>query len=187
MKITTREEALQHNLVRYYTGKPCKNGHNAERFAKRRQCVECNRIAANKRVLQNPELNRIKVKNWAEKNRERAAISAHNNYLKRKAKDHKKILLAKSNWVRDNPQKVNAATAKYRATKSKRTPSWLNAVQKAEIDFTYEYCTALRQCGLDYHVDHIVPLRGKTVSGLHVPWNLQVIPCTDNLVKSNKF
>jgi 5-methylcytosine-specific restriction endonuclease McrA len=55
------------------------------------------------------------------------------------------------------------------------------------MESVYNYCAALRNVGLDYHVDHIVPLRGDNVSGLHVPWNLQVITGAENMSKGNRF
>ena len=78
------------------------------------------------------------------------------------------------------------------ALRSKRTrdatPNWLTPEQRKEILDIYEH---MRDCravtGEAYHVDHIVPLNGKNVCGLHVPWNLQVLPSDVNLSKSNRL
>lgn len=74
------------------------------------------------------------------------------------------------------------------ASKLSRTPKWLSAADKALIRARYaeaKWMTA--RTGIKHHVDHIVPLLGRSVSGLHVPWNLRVIPQRENAKKSNKF
>lgn len=64
------------------------------------------------------------------------------------------------------------------------TPSWLTREQLKEMDAVYMVCSWY---GGTHQVDHIVPIGGKVVCGLHVAWNLQVIPALTNQRKSNKF
>lgn len=82
------------------------------------------------------------------------------------------------NWRVINHGHKNSLTAKYRATRLNATPPWADL--KA-IQYFYDSCPE------GYHVDHIIPLQGKVVSGLHVQNNLRVIPATLNLKKSNKY
>ena len=90
-------------------------------------------------------------------------------------------------WRRANPAKCKAIKAKYRAAKGSATPSWLTDNQFIEIEQFYQKATSqTKVTGVIHHVDHIVPLQGKNVSGLHVPWNLQVLSAHENHKKSNK-
>ena len=88
-------------------------------------------------------------------------------------------------WQKANPEKLAAIAAKRRAAQINRTPAWADL---ETIKLYYEARQAISEAtGRDYHVDHMIPLRGKTVSGLHVPSNLQIIPAEHNLRKKNRF
>jgi 5-methylcytosine-specific restriction endonuclease McrA len=73
------------------------------------------------------------------------------------------------------------AAARRLAKKKKATPSWLTREQLDQIRAVYSEAVRLtKETGIPHEVDHIVPLSGKTVSGLHVPWNLRAIPAVEN-------
>jgi len=91
-------------------------------------------------------------------------------------------------YQKANPAKLNAINAKRRAAKLRATPNWLRSEELKQIEDFYKEAQSLKLAtGQKYHVDHIVPLQGENVCGLHVPWNLQVIPASENLSKSNKL
>lgn len=90
-------------------------------------------------------------------------------------------------WTQDNLARHNQHSAKRRASKLQRTPSWLSETHRRHIGFFYQAAkTITEETGVSFVVDHIVPLQGAIVSGLHVPWNLQVITSSENASKSNK-
>lgn len=81
-----------------------------------------------------------------------------------------------------------ANQAKRRAAKIERTPVWLTQDDLWLMTQAYDIASVRTKLfGFVWHVDHIVPLQGDAVSGLHVPWNLQVIPGRDNIAKNNTF
>ena len=78
--------------------------------------------------------------------------------------------------------------AKRRTAKIKRTPAWLTADELWLIEQAYDLATLrTKMFGFSWHVDHVLPLQGRFVSGLHVPENLQVIPGVLNVAKANKY
>jgi hypothetical protein len=101
---------------------------------------------------------------------------------------HEKKKAYRANYNKLNSDKRNADAAKRRATKVNATPSWLTKEQHLENKEFYVLAQELQWLSNEkLHVDHIVPLRGYNVCGLHVPWNLQILPESMNLSKHNKF
>lgn len=81
----------------------------------------------------------------------------------------------------DNAHKRNNAVKLH-------TPDRLSSAHKAEMEELYALCARMNKAlgGRVYHVDHKTPLRHKNYSGLHVPWNLQIVKATPNLQKGNR-
>lgn len=89
-------------------------------------------------------------------------------------------------WKQNNKGAVNAQTAKRHAAKMQRTALWADL---DKIKAYYDVCSFFNEVNgyIKYHVDHIVPMQGANVSGLHVHNNLQVILATENVSKSNNY
>jgi hypothetical protein len=83
---------------------------------------------------------------------------------------------------------IAAYEAARRALKLQRTPKWLTEVDKERIQNEYKLAALQTKItGKPWHVDHIIPLQGELVSGLHVPSNLMAMLGSDNISKHNNF
>jgi len=113
-------------------------------------------------------------KNYYINNKEKVLKIKKNYCLNNKQKRKQTLILTRLN----NPHTQRAVTAKRRAMKLKATPKFANLNKIKEI---------YKNCPKGYHVDHIIPLQGKNVCGLHVEWNLQYLTPSENSAKSNKL
>jgi hypothetical protein len=121
---------------------------------------------------------------WHERHRD-AVIQRQVVY---REKNKEKIKQLQKNWAMNNQDKIIANIAKRRAAKMQRTPNWLTEEHRKQIEHIYlEAKMREIETGVRHHVDHIIPLQGKLVSGLHVPNNLCVIPATENIRKRNYY
>jgi 5-methylcytosine-specific restriction endonuclease McrA len=184
----TRAEAKATGAKYYFTGEPCKHGHIAPRKTKG-ACVECLKVEWGQAAETRAEYFRaynaseagIEAKQaYYQRNREAVIARAQARPLEEKRVYQKAWKDANQIWVRAD---TKARRRKHRDA----TPPWLTRKQTAEIRQLYQIAiTMTKTTGERYVVDHIVPLRGEAVCGLHVPWNLRVITQDENLKKSNK-
>ena len=146
--IISRKDARERGLKRYFTGRPCTQGHIGEGYTSSGRCVTCTCADA---------------VHWQKNNREesnqRIYLSISRNYPKYAAL-----------WAIHNRRRKGVAR--------QATPDWLDRSLLAPI-----YQNAPK----GYDVDHGVPLKGKDVCGLNVPWNLEAVPASANRAKNNYF
>jgi len=162
-------------------------------------CKSCKKEYNKKYYLKNKEELSEQKKKWYYDNHDRVLEQKKNYYsdnrelIISKVQDYRdnnkdKISTLKSKYQKENRHKTGRLGADKRARKRSRTPKWLTKDQKEQTNNFYWLAQDLRSfTGQDYHVDHIVPLAGKNVCGLHVPWNLQVLPSDINISKGCKY
>ena len=202
MDIITRQEAKERGLIRYFTGKPCKHGHVAERFVANKGCMECMSAGLKEWRKANPERARELKTKWRKNNIIKHRESNRKCAQKRLANDPEGLRSSQrkwreanrehiagkvSKWGEENRHKRCASQAKRRSLKLSASPSWLTPEHHAEIEKMYsEAWRATKLTGVEHHVDLIEALQGKDRCGLHVHWNLQVLSAFENISKGNR-
>lgn len=129
---------------------------------------------------ENKEMYADRWARWAEANRDHLA--------RYRLENNENISAKNKRYYTENKHRYYAWCRQRQAAKNDRTPEWLSEKHKREIEEIYREAIRLQgETGVEHHVDHIIPLQGDNVSGLHVPWNLQVITATENRKKGNSF
>ncbi len=159
MEIISWAEAKQLGLKTYFTGKPCPKNHIAMRRITG-ACLQCQSEYFSKYSKTRPGRTKNDAARWRKAN-------------------PLKFNEGKLDWYKRNPHKFAEYNAKRKAAKLRATPLW--ADMKA-IGVVYQEAA---KKGL--HVDHVLPLQGETVSGLHVANNLQLLTKAENSAKGNSF
>ena len=138
------------------------------------ECKPCKREQDKAVYFKNKKTIKQKAKEWYYKNKESFTEQQKQNFR-----------LADQRYRKRHPDRLASKNMRRLANKINATPAWAD---KVAIDYVYFAAKVIeRVYGTKWHVDHIIPLNGKTVCGLHVHNNLQLLAPLDNIKKSNKL
>jgi hypothetical protein len=146
-----------------------------------RTCKSCARELARRWKQNNQDKVKACRERYLSECKEKVRESRHKTYLKNKRIENLNSRL----WKKLNSDRHAALQSKRRSLKLHATPSWASLEKIAEI---YKQRRLVSEVtGVEHHVDHVIPLKGKNVCGLHVETNLKIVPATENMKKSNKL
>ena len=198
--LSPRASAKASGASRYFTGKPCPQGHLAERLTRNSECVACEAV----RKAAPKDLNLVRATARAVYAERKETMHARQRLARQL--DPERFQRTQSAYCQRNPEKRKESSRQYyeknrgkylqynrnRETGLKSaTPAWAD---KQAIEAVYLRAKRLQlETGLTYHVDHHIPLKGvnrrgeHVVCGLHVHYNLVPLPEKENRAKTNKF
>jgi hypothetical protein len=154
---------------------------NAEKLRKWRAA---NKDKVKEQKTRYRERNPDAAKEYRERTKERAAETR----LEWQRANSEKVNEHCKQWRDKYPEKNLAKAIRYRASKDNRTVSWDKELTDLVVQEASHKCFLMQKLtGYTWHVDHVIPLNGKRVSGLHVWNNLAVIPASQNMSKSNRY
>lgn len=160
-----REKARIAGAIYFLADAPCKRGHYARRFVSNNTCVECNRVMWAERYANDEDFRKKCL-------RESIAWKRSVPVEVRREKD-------RANYRRNPDKLFSISMRKWRAKRA--TPAWLDEAQLDAMRQMHRRARELTEAtSIPHDVDHIVPLRGRNVSGLNVPWNLRILTQEDN-------
>lgn len=185
----TRAEAKATGAKYYFTGEPCKHGHVAPRKTKG-ACVECLKVEWQQAAVTRADYFKTYNQSAAGQQAKKEYYARNRDLVIEKAasRSPEERRAARNRHKEANPDLYKELVSLRRRRFRLATPAWLSDAQKMDIRLKYRLAIELsRRTGIRHVVDHIVPLQGAEVCGLHVPWNLEVVTQEENLKKSNKL
>ena len=190
LHIVTRKTAKAIGLKRYFSGKLCAHGHVCERVAGSGLCDDCRLILGRKHDEARRSGDQRKaymagyLADYVKENREDVRRNARKHYAL-----NRPLMAERGKAFRESNKDLYRGLCHERRAKVKnRIPGWCGKPELKAIRAMHKEAKRLEALtGIVFHVDHIIPIAGRLVSGLHVPENMQILTKQQNLAKLNQF